>query len=94
MVNVFKNTDIGSVPLIEYVSWFLEEDKPNYNIIQLPPIQRNSVWRVSQIEKLWDSLLRGFPIGSFLLSSREKGARVFCNATVISFRFRARYGFS
>lgn len=74
-MDIFKNTDIGSVPLIEYINWFLNEKSLDYNLIQLPPIQRNSVWRVSQIEKLWDSLLRGFPIGSFLLSSREKGSR-------------------
>lgn len=40
--------------------------------VQLPPVQRGFVWKPSQIENLWDSLLRGFPIGSFLISQKGK----------------------
>ena len=32
----------------------------------LPAIQREFVWRPQQIERLFDSLMRGYPIGSFL----------------------------
>jgi len=32
----------------------------------LPAIQREFVWDASQIEQLFDSVLRGYPIGSFL----------------------------
>ncbi|MGL4561051.1 MAG: DUF262 domain-containing protein [Brevinema sp.] len=32
----------------------------------LPAIQREFVWEAQQIEKLFDSLMRGYPIGSFL----------------------------
>ncbi len=32
----------------------------------LPAIQREMVWRPHQIERLFDSLMRGYPIGSFL----------------------------
>ena len=32
----------------------------------LPAIQREFVWRPHQIERLFDSLMRGYPIGSFL----------------------------
>ena len=32
----------------------------------LPAIQREFVWSSEQIEKLFDSLMRGYPIGSFL----------------------------
>jgi hypothetical protein len=32
----------------------------------LPAIQRELVWKPDQITTLWDSLLRGYPIGSFL----------------------------
>ena len=39
--------------------------------VMLPPLQRGFVWKANQIEALWDSLLRGFPIGSFLLSKSE-----------------------
>jgi len=34
--------------------------------IFLPPIQREFVWKKEQIKKLFDSVLRGYPIGSFL----------------------------
>lgn len=33
----------------------------------LPSIQREFVWDTDQIEKLFDSIMRGYPIGSFLL---------------------------
>ena len=33
----------------------------------LPAIQREFVWRPHQIERLFDSLMRGYPIGSFLI---------------------------
>lgn len=36
------------------------------NRFVLPAIQREFVWDMEQIEKLFDSLMRGYPIGSFL----------------------------
>ncbi len=69
MKKLFLKSDLDSVPFLEYVSSFFDENC----IIQLPPIQRNSVWNVIQVERLWDSILRGFPIGSFLLSERTEG---------------------
>jgi len=38
----------------------------------LPAIQREFVWSVDQIEKLFDSLMRGYPISSFLFWDVEK----------------------
>jgi uncharacterized protein with ParB-like and HNH nuclease domain len=32
----------------------------------LPAIQREFVWDTGQVARLFDSLLRGYPIGSFL----------------------------
>ena len=46
------------------------EDKKYY----LPSIQRAFVWETDQIEKLFDSLMRGFPIGSFLFWETPKEA--------------------
>ncbi len=37
-------------------------------IARLPALQRGAVWKASQVEALWDSVLRGFPIGSFVLA--------------------------
>jgi len=38
----------------------------NENAIYLPAIQRKYVWEVDRITQLFDSLLRGYPIGTFL----------------------------
>jgi len=42
--------------------------KPEQSNVELPSIQRGFVWRPKQVEDLWDSILRGYPIGSFLFS--------------------------
>ncbi|MGB4414635.1 MAG: DUF262 domain-containing protein [Paludibacter sp.] len=41
---------------------------PDESLVELPTIQRGFVWKPKQVEDLWDSLLRGYPIGSFLFS--------------------------
>lgn len=40
-------------------------------VAALPALQRGAVWRPTQVEALWDSVARGFPIGSFLLTPFE-----------------------
>lgn len=37
-------------------------------IIDIPSLQRGLVWKPKQVEFLWDSIIRGFPIGGFILS--------------------------
>lgn len=51
--------------LQEIAEWQLHNDKSQ---VELPSIQRGFVWKPKQVEDLWDSILRGFPIGSFLFS--------------------------
>lgn len=56
--------------LQEIADWQLHNDKTQ---VELPSIQRGFVWKPKQVEDLWDSILRGYPIGSFLFSkSGEK----------------------
>ena len=55
----------ASYTLQEIASWD-EEEK-----VALPTVQRGFVWKPYQIENLWDSLLRGYPIGAFVLSEGE-----------------------
>ena len=38
---------------------------------KIPNIQRGLVWKSIQMELLWDSILRGFPIGSMLVLDRK-----------------------
>lgn len=54
--------------LTEISSWARDPEK-----FDLPNVQRGFVWKPYQIEDLWDSLLRGYPIGCFVLSKSEKG---------------------
>lgn len=54
--------------LNEISKWQLDYDNSK---VELPALQRGFVWKASQIESLWDSILREFPIGSFLLSRSE-----------------------
>lgn len=36
-------------------------------IVGIPSLQRGAVWKAGQIELLWDSILRGFPLGALVL---------------------------
>jgi len=57
-----------SFDLFEIADWQLNIEAAK---VELPALQRSFVWKPSQVESLWDSLLRGFPIGAFLLSKSE-----------------------
>ena len=43
------------------------------SLVDIPALQRGLVWKPKQVELLWDSLLRGFPIGLFMLSDVGDG---------------------
>lgn len=48
-----------------------EEQKNNFVGIfdldfEIPPVQRGLVWSPSQVIELWDSISKGYPIGSFI----------------------------
>ena len=44
----------------------------------LPAIQREFVWKPEQIEKLFDSIMKGYPIGSFLFwNVKEENIEIF-----------------
>jgi hypothetical protein len=70
---LFSEGDVETAWLLDYVGWSHQENDARESLIQLPPLQRDAVWKIGQVERLWDSLLRGFPIGSFLLAPRDKG---------------------
>lgn len=42
-------------------------DKKPEIVAAIPALQRGLVWKPKQIELLWDSLLRGIPVGSFVI---------------------------
>lgn len=39
-------------------------------IAGIPSLQRGAVWEPQQIEMLWDSIMRGFPIGSIVIAKK------------------------
>lgn len=61
----------------------LEKEMVNYSISDviklventphiIPNVQRRFVWKPSQIENIWDSILRGYPIGAFIFNRDNK----------------------
>ena len=57
-----------SFKLQEMANWQQYNDKLK---AELPFIQEGFVRNPKQVEDLWDSLLRSYPIGSFLFSKSE-----------------------
>lgn len=45
----------------------------NNTDVELPGLQRGLVWSPKQVELLWDSIFRNFPIGGFVLSENYDG---------------------
>ena len=37
----------------------------------IPPLQRGLVWNAARMEALWDSVLRGIPIGAISIRNGE-----------------------
>ena len=60
---------------MEYKTATIEEilDDINHRRMYLPAIQRKYVWSDYQIIRLMDSLMRGYPIGTFLFWKVDKG---------------------
>ncbi|HGF8156181.1 TPA: DUF262 domain-containing protein, partial [Enterococcus faecium] len=51
-----------------YVNFTIKNliQKIDNNEYVLPALQREFVWKPEQIERLFDSIMKGYPIGSFL----------------------------
>ena len=47
-------------------------------VLQIPPVQRGFVWKATQVEVLWDSILRQIPLGTFSVRPHNdiEGGRV------------------
>lgn len=63
---------VSSIRIADYLDWAAHSDCEQYSrVLAMPPIQRGFVWKPKQIQNLWDSLLRGMPIGSILLKESQ-----------------------
>ena len=63
-----NNDQTNFYKLEDIANWQLDEENAE---VGLPSLQRGYVWKPKQVETLWDSLLRCFPIGSFLVSENR-----------------------
>ncbi|MDQ8194041.1 DUF262 domain-containing protein [Coraliomargarita sp. SDUM461004] len=63
--------DAHVVALPTLASWYLPEisELESEIRVSIPRLQRGLVWKPAQVELLWDSILRGFPIGSLVISN-------------------------
>jgi len=60
MLNENDENTVQSLRIGDYLNWAGGRAEIP---LMLPPIQRGFVWKPKQIQELWDSLLRGMPIG-------------------------------
>ena len=66
---------VFSLDLRQIASWqfpdLVEKDiKAIPLCVGIPSLQRGAIWNPGQVEILWDSIFRGFPIGSFVVCSK------------------------
>lgn len=55
------------VTLHTVASWRVADIQPDSKVeASIPALQRGLVWKPQQVELLWDSIFRGFPIGSLV----------------------------
>lgn len=73
------STNTMLLSLSEIAAWQVVDRlvRPGAIMANLPALQRGFVWKTRQVEDLWDSVVRGFPIGAFLVApySDERGVQ-------------------
>lgn len=64
-----------TLSLVDIAAWQFNylTDTPPAMIAGLPSLQRGAVWKAGQVELLWDSILRGFPIGALVVCQKLEG---------------------
>lgn len=66
-----ESTGPKTLSLEEIAAWDLGEDLKKSDMkVGIPALQRGLVWSPHQVELLWDSILRGFPIGSLVVCKK------------------------
>lgn len=74
LFEMYKNQDTPNYvfSLSEIANWSNTESNENQIIVEVPKLQRGLVWDQSQIELLWDSILRNIPVGSFVICPKTE----------------------
>jgi len=74
MEPLFQNSNIHVMKLTKWLNCASGID--TYLFVALPLIQRDAVWKPKQIIDLWDTVLRGMPLGSLLVNDLPKNGLV------------------
>lgn len=70
-VNFDTKNDVSVLPIVQWLDYAAGFDPSVF--VALPLIQRGSVWKPDQLINLWDTLLRGMPLGSLIYSKMQAG---------------------
>ena len=71
---------VRGMRVLDFLDWARKSDEwlaevsptpPDNGVLALPPVQRSPVWRPKQVLDLWDSALRGLPLGALFLVPRS-----------------------
>jgi len=69
----FFTNGVATVKLTDWLNWASDTECAAPWRIVLPMIQRGTIWKPHQVIDLWDTLLRGMPLGSMLASMARTG---------------------
>ena len=70
---LFAAGTVAALPIGVYLNWASSGPGTYQRDLAMPPIQRGFVWKARQIQDLWDSLLRGMPIGAVMVKGFDAG---------------------
>lgn len=73
---LFSAGNVAALSIHVYLEWASSSPCTYSRNLAMPPIQRGFVWKAKQIQELWDSLLRGMPIGAIMVKEFEAGQLV------------------
>lgn len=74
MINTNNQISHCLLKLKQIASWQVDGIENDSSITaSVPSLQRGAVWEPQQIEMLWDSIMRGFPIGSIVIAKKIEG---------------------
>lgn len=71
----FDGKNVVSEWLVNWMEWASGHQDTKYHVV-LPMIQRGSVWAPHKLLDLWDTLLRGMPIGAMMASETVAGISI------------------
>lgn len=85
--NLLSLRDVASWQFPALVTDSQGRRHPPQVLAGLPSLQRGAVWRPNQVELLWDSIMRGFPIGSLVVTpllqrQKSSGVKSFAQVTL------------